>query len=72
MNEKQMMPLNQHLSGKIRFMNIFNHRANEIADSMNNPTASASRGLFALLPILLIVSFVEYAWKRTHARNNHQ
>ncbi|MFO7979043.1 MAG: hypothetical protein R6U64_10320 [Bacteroidales bacterium] len=72
MDGKQMIPLNQPLSGKVRFMEVFNHRANEIAQSMNNPTACSSRGLFALLPVLLIASFLEYAWKRSHARNNHQ
>lgn len=70
MNVNKIAPRQEQLSANIRFMNIFNHRANEIAQSMNRNTASASRGLFALLPILLIASFAEYAWKKSQARRS--
>lgn len=68
MDNKQLTLHNRQLSGKIKFMDIFNHRANEIAASLNR-NASSCRGLFALLPLLLIGSFMEYVWR--NACKNH-
>ncbi|GEM_PF-5119465 len=50
---------------KIRFTDMFNNRMNEISASIDKTsTKGDARGLFFLIPYVLIISFFEYLWKR--------